>query len=691
VQSVIYIKDLQKVTKRDVSIAGGKGVSLGEMAQEGIPVPKGFVILSCAFEEFLKETDLNVEINAVLNSVDSRIIHTIENASEKIQSLILKRKISNEISKEIKNSFQKLNVKFVAVRSSATSEDSIATAWAGQLESYLNTTENNLIKNVQRCWASLFTPRAIFYRFENNLQNEKISIAVVVQEMIDSEKSGIVFSVHPVTQDRNQMIIEAGFGLGEAVASGTITPDSYVISKKNNKILDVNINNQAKMLCRRTGGGNKWVSLDKRGAEQVLDKDDILELVKITKKIEGHYKSPQDIEWAYVKGKFFITQSRPITTLGDATLDRIDKHSDEYTLLFSISGYFVLTLDIIFNNDDTYGAVDFVVLYEKDISRGYLSARGMKECYDLSLLLLNNDFARNLLSESKDLISQFKKYHPISLNPKNIITEWEKSLTLSYKFGRLYRFFDQPFQQALESQVLKYIPKEELFEILSRRTLNSISNARAKKYIKRLVKMGEMKLRIHEESEKFCSDNSFEKYVSELHKLPISLVRAMRKNEIKSAMIGKMIVTTGELEKRLRGCVYIKENGKWNLYTGAKYIFWKNKMRETHSTEVSGEVVFPGVVKGRVVIHLSWTGVTQVNEGDILVSGMTNPQMVPLLKKVAAIVTDEGGITCHAAIISRELKKPCIVGTKNATQVLKDGDLVEVDANKGVVYILKRD
>lgn len=225
----------EEISKNDADKAGGKGASLGEMTRAGIPVPPGFVVLAGAFERFLEETDINVEIDSILHTVKHEEMHTVEHAAEKIQALILAVEMPKTIAGEIKKEFKKLGAKYVAVRSSATDEDSSSAAWAGQLDSFLNTTENTLLQNVQKCWASLFTPRAIFYRFEKGLHNQKISVAVVVQKMVDSEKSGIAFSVHPVTEDRNQLIIEADFGLGEAIVSGQITPDSYVV-EKNNKI-----------------------------------------------------------------------------------------------------------------------------------------------------------------------------------------------------------------------------------------------------------------------------------------------------------------------------------------------------------------------------------------------------------------------------------------------------------------------
>jgi len=313
---MIYIKSFKELNKKDSLIAGGKGASLGEMTQAGILVPTGFVILSNAFERFLKETNLNVEIDATLHAVNTNEVHTAKNASEKIQRLILRTDMPQDIQEIIAKEFKNLNSKYVAVRSSATAEDGKDHAWAGQLESYLNTTEVELLEKVKYCWASLFTPRAIFYRIEKGLHKTKISVAVVVQKMIESEISGIAFSVHPVTQDRNQLVIEAGFGLGEAIVSGQITPDSYVVEKEPRNILDVNINTQIKGLFRGKKGGNEWGDISEpKASSQVLSKEQILKLSDLILEIEKHYGFPCDIEWAYEKGMFYILQSRPITTL----------------------------------------------------------------------------------------------------------------------------------------------------------------------------------------------------------------------------------------------------------------------------------------------------------------------------------------------------------------------------------------
>ena len=312
-----FTRHFKNITKNDAALAGGKGASLGEMTRAGIPVPPGFVILAGAFEQFIGESGLGVEIDAALDSVNADQMHTVEGASKKIQALILAAEIPSTIKAEIENEFRALRCRYVAVRSSATPEDGAQAAWAGQLDTFLNTTAETLLENVRKCWASLFTPRAVFYRFEKKMNDQKISVAVVVQKMVESVISGIAFSVHPVTQDRNQLIIEAVYGLGEAVVSGTITPDSYVVEKNTWLITDVYVTDQERELVRLATGGNVWKPVtESRKDKQKLTRDQILELAKLIALIEDHYGFPVDVEWALENRKFYITQSRPITTLG---------------------------------------------------------------------------------------------------------------------------------------------------------------------------------------------------------------------------------------------------------------------------------------------------------------------------------------------------------------------------------------
>lgn len=310
-----YTRTFSHISKKDTAIAGGKGASLGEMTQTGIPVPPGFVILASAFDRFLEETEIGTEIEAALHKVKHDDINAVEQVSEEIRELVMDEEMPADIAEEITAAFAKLRAKQVAVRSSATAEDSAIASWAGELESYLNVTKEDLLAAVKRCWSSLFTPRAIFYRFDKKLHTTKVSVAVVVQQLIESEISGIAFTVHPVTKDYDQMVIEAGFGLGEAIVGGKVTPDTYVIHKQDWKLLEKHISEQNMMIVKaKQGTVEKEISKLKQGEQKLPDKD-ILKLAKLCQKIEEHYRYPQDIEWALHKGKLYILQSRPITTL----------------------------------------------------------------------------------------------------------------------------------------------------------------------------------------------------------------------------------------------------------------------------------------------------------------------------------------------------------------------------------------
>jgi pyruvate, water dikinase len=311
----MFTKKFKDLAYKNVDIAGGKGASLGEMMRNKFSIPPGFVVLAGAYERFLEETDLSVEIEAVLKKVKMKDIHSVEDASETIRDMIKDTKFPKDIGEIIKKEFKILGAKEVAVRSSATAEDSSVASWAGELESYLNVNEKGLLNAVKKCWSSLFTPRAIFYRYEKKLHDQYVSVAVVVQKMIQSDVSGICFTAHPVTNDRNKIVIEAGWGLGEAIVGGKITPDTYIIDKRKNKILDKNISEQKMMIVYGKNGTKEAIVPKVKREKQKITDSQIVKIAKICQNIENHYKKPQDIEWAIEKGKIYITQSRPITTL----------------------------------------------------------------------------------------------------------------------------------------------------------------------------------------------------------------------------------------------------------------------------------------------------------------------------------------------------------------------------------------
>ena len=442
----------EELTKSSLAEAGGKGANLGEMANAGFPIPPGFVVTSDAYFKHLDHNRIREKITSILDGLDVNDNEALNNVSKEIEDLILQGEMPPAIQREIIDAYKKLNERmgketYVAVRSSATAEDLPTASFAGQQSTYLNVHGNEgVIKAVKECWASLFEPRAIFYRTENNFEHMKVGLAAVVQVMVQSEKAGVIFTVDPLYQDPNLMSIEAGYGLGEVVVSGQITPDTYRVDKEGMKIVDKKISKQSWMIIKM-GGKNQRVDIkDEMQGKQKLSDAEILELVRIAKRIEEHYQFPQDIEYAMEKGKLYIVQSRPITTLTG-----------------------------------------------KKEAEGGRRGKGMTET-----------------KEKKDM-------------------------------------------------------------------------------------------------------------------------------------------------------------------SDAKIL-------------VQGLGASPGAGTGKVRILKSSKEIKDMERGEILVTEMTTPDFVPGMKKAAAIITDTGGMTSHAAIVSRELGIPCIVGTGNATQVLKDGMEVTVDGSHGMVY-----
>lgn len=436
-----YIKWFDEIGKDDIPKVGGKGANLGELTHMGLPVPPGFCVTAGGYDKFIDYAELDEVVRFLMESVNVDDVDALTEASKAIQDKINMGEIFPQLEEEIVNAYrefsEKINVKDpeVAVRSSATAEDLPDASFAGQQDTYLHIRgEEELVKHVRMCWASLWTSRAIYYREKQNFNHFDVSLSVVVQKMVNSEKSGVMFTANPINNNKNEMMINASWGLGEAVVSGIVTPDEYIIDKKTKKVIEKNIATKNYMVVKKSDGvGTEQVNVaDVLGADAVeaecLSEKELQTLIERGLKVEELYGSVQDTEWGFDKDtkEFYFLQSRPITTLED---------------------------------------------------------------------------------------------------------------------------------------------KEE-------------------------------------------------KLVQIAKGLPAS----------------------------------------------------------------------PGIGRGKVKLIKDITEINLVEEGDILVTEMTNPDMVPAMRKAAGVVTDEGGRTCHAAIVSRELQIPCIVGAKNATKVLKTGMQVTVDATRGIVF-----
>ncbi|MEK7168424.1 MAG: phosphoenolpyruvate synthase [Patescibacteria group bacterium] len=440
---VIEFKDIDK---SDIALVGGKGANLGEMTKAGFPVPNGFAVTVPAYELFLEENNIATKIYEILEVIDVEDPAQLETASKRIQKIINTSKFPDSVFSELVKSYKKLGGLFhdalVAVRSSATAEDLPGMSFAGQQATFLNVKgESALQVAVRECWASLFTPRAIYYRHSNKIKIEKVGISVIVQKMVQSEVSGIMFSIDPVTNRKDRIIIDAVWGLGEMIVQGSYIPDHYVVQKETFDVLSKELNEQ-KMQYIKDGQTTKEIPVSPKNVSRIkLSEEQIVALAKLSQKLQDHYYYPQDSEWALEKGKLYIVQTRPITTIEDIKSVR-----------------------------------------DKDIKS----------------------------------------------------------------------------------------------------TDNSISNNQA----------------------------------------PV----------------------------------------------------------------LKGISASPGLGTGIVRILKSPKEIDKIKKGDILVAPMTSPDYVPAMKKAAAIVTNEGGMTSHAAIVSREMGIPCVVGTKTGTKVLKDGDIVTVNGTSGEVF-----
>ncbi len=451
------VVSFKEIDKNDIGLVGGKGANLGEMLQAGFPVPNGFCVTVNAYDLFLEKTGIRDKIFEIISATDVNNSKNLQDASRKVQNLIISSPIPEEIIREVTVYYKRLsnflNKALVAVRSSATAEDLPQASFAGQQASFLNVKgETNLLIKIRECWASLFTERAIFYREQNKIPHKKVKISVIVQKMVQSLASGVMFTVDPLTKDKDKIIIEAIWGLGELIVQGAVVPDRYVVQKDTFAILSKEISDQRIQLVK-IDGENKEVEVPKvlREKQKLSDKE-IIKLAKIGNNLQRHYYFPQDIEWAKEgrKGLFsksraelYIIQTRPVTTLDE------------------------------------------------------------------------------------------KQTNP------------------------------------------------------------------------------EIKLEVEEE---------------------------------KFIKIAQVPILTG---------------------VGAS----------------------PGIGSGYVKILKSPKEIAKVKANDVLVAPMTSPDFVPAMKKASAIVTDEGGLTSHAAIVSRELGIPCVVGTKLATTKLKEDTLITVDGSNGLVYL----
>ena len=303
-----------------LEVAGGKGRSLAEMANAGLAVPGGFYVTTAAYRRFVADNDLQARIIELAKPEIGEFTLSFDKASEAIQALFQSDAMSAAMAAEIAAAYQGIegDNPAVAVRSSANAEDLPDMSFAGQQDTYLNVRgADEVVAAVRNCWASLWTPRAMSYRHEMGIEHDAVAMAVVVQLMVPSDVSGILFTANPATGERSEMIINASFGLGEAVVGGQVTPDTYTVDRETMAAKDTIIGAKEQKIVADGDQGTKLEDIAEEERDQSsLSDDDIKELVTLALKAESHFDGvPQDIEWAYSGGKLFMLQSRPITNL----------------------------------------------------------------------------------------------------------------------------------------------------------------------------------------------------------------------------------------------------------------------------------------------------------------------------------------------------------------------------------------
>lgn len=734
-QNVLSLRDAGAAS---VELSGGKGASLSRLITHGILVPPGFVITTKAHEKGM-DTELEAEIIAA---------------------------------------FDNLGVERVAVRSSAVAEDSETASWAGQLDTFLNVTKAQLTEAIQKCWASIGSKHAETYADEHNIAAKQRTVAVVVQAMVDSDISGVLFTANPVTENRDEILIEAVWGLGEMLVQGTVTPESLVVDKSAN-ILNHEPSLQNRKLVYKDGKNQEQ---DIMPTNRVLSDKLLRALVQLAQQVEAYYKTPQDIEWAISRDKIYIVQSRPITTLKSPEIqNQLPKWDDVEIFrwgpipgnLFYISDYveaastlplyintgFPETL-LVFNNGQMVWLCDQSEMTQRgiDVFKNYVLKPGSLEAWqseykeavqNLEAFQLYLDDLSELTAEVffqfKELLVKFwlptipaelGNYGSAEVLTKSLerfipsVAERQQAVqiltapeTLSYNQQEeldLYRsqeisehqnkyfwlqnnysgsreldttFFAKrkaALGDDIEYSVLEKLKKNKQAKqsLIAKYNLPQEVSHQAEIIWKNIALQDERKkhaaLTFHYKAKLLAR-------ASQLLNIPASVLENYTIEEV-----GKYLQTTNSSAKSRNYCG-VRIGDGWSMLSDEESeVTWKAYAHEKHKAPTLNNL--SGVVASIGSLNPTQAKATIVNDphinanfpkGNILVAPMTSPDYVILMRLSSGIITDTGGITSHAAIVSRELGLPCVVGTRHATQTIRNGDVVEIDTDNGTVKIIK--
>ncbi|MCH9654417.1 MAG: hypothetical protein K0U90_17410 [Planctomycetes bacterium] len=676
-----FIYQLSELDSSFVAEAGGKGASLGELMRAKAPVPQGFVISSAAFEKFFSAGDLKQFVIDSIQLLNAGQIDLTQ-ANQQILSRINDVEVPAEIVDAVSVAALQFGSRRVSVRSSATCEDSSTSAWAGQLETYLNVSPDDIIQNVRACWSSMFSETALTYGATHGYGSGQVAVAVVVQEMVASDISGIGFSVHPVTQEPDIQLIEACLGLGEAIVSGRIVPDQYVVERGSHQILESIIGNQKEGLFIGDGKSDTdWRNLEDAGTKQKISDAQVSEYAGILSRLQDHFGHPIDTEWAIQDGAFQVLQARPITTLAEEYDQILIDESQEWQFVvrrpFSLLPGSVLpfwldskhadkTLGTHLNEtlliQDETGTVN--IFYSQKSVEAYMNHIGDLFQNDRSHLIEILKHALDLYDQGQTRIDQGVEGFGSLQEIEDFFADIAQHTTVFPAWVLIYiesNQIEDPEVQALAEQIRSHT----LYPVIERNIIEPLAIQTAKA-------LG------FSEQERACELMVW----SELKNETVTL--ELLESRFKAIQSGARYIFQ-----------FIEGQEEFHLVSQTGYLLTRlSKERkiipENDSHELSGQVAWPGIFRGRahVVLSLDAMGHT-MKEDEIMVSIQSSPALMPLLKKCGAIVTDDGGIACHAAIIARELRKPTLIGTELATSKIKTGDLIEVDTYAQVVRILE--
>ena len=359
-----------------IARVGGKGINLCKMSLAGFPVPPGFVVTTRGYLQFVAANGLDARIREMAGTLEPTDVKSIERASAMIRALFAEKPIPAELATEIAAAYEKMRRaggEKVAVRSSATAEDLDEASFAGQQDTYLNICgEEALLRAVKSCWGSLWTARALAYRARQKIPMDGLALAVVVQQMVIAEAAGVMFTVNPVTGARDEMIINAAWGLGEAIVGGHVTPDAVVAEKATGKVKSVKVAEKKVMTVMTAEGTREQELTDERRHSRVLQDGDVEHLVGVGRKVEAYYGKPQDIEWAVAGGKVYLLQSRPVTALPTDPAETARVRQEEIDALKKLAGD-KRRVWVLHNLNETLTAPTPLTW---DIIKGFMSGNG---------------------------------------------------------------------------------------------------------------------------------------------------------------------------------------------------------------------------------------------------------------------------------------------------------------------------